>query len=640
MPKGRYAIMLNYMPQGRQPRPRHDAAHLHHPGQSRLCLGSATWRTSSASASPSSRSPPRCSPIRRSPKASPTASSPSAAISGRTPIPTAPACSRSCSRTASATSAISITRSTCRCISCSATATISTSPASRFRDFLDGRLPGLPGEKPRVSDFTDHLSTIFPEVRLKSFLEMRGADGGPWSRICALPALWVGLLYDDDALAAAWDEVKHWSLDGAPGAARRGAGAGPEGDDAGRRDRSRSSASASSPSPRRASTRAPGSTARATTNRASSIRCARCSPRARPRPSGCSSAIMARGMAISPASTRRKASDGRRPVTARPPHPLPADRALRDRPASTSATATASIGSAAARRAPSRPSSSTAAPAPAAAPTIAASSIPRATTSSCSTSAAAAARRRTPRSRPTPPGIWSTISSGCARWPGIERWLVFGGSWGSTLALAYAQTHPDARHRAGAARHLHLPPERAGLALRLWRLGNLPRQMAGIPRADPGRRSAATSSPPTSAASPATTGPSSSPPPRRGASGRRRRSPCSPTRTSSRSSPTTISRSPSPASRIITWSTRAGSRKASCSPARRKLKGIPGVIVQGRYDCCTPPSTAWDLHQAWPEAELVIVPDGGHLFNEPGVLDGLIRATDAFARLSPFIPQP
>jgi len=81
-----------------------------------------------------------------------------------------------------------------------------------FRDFLDGRLPGLPGEKPRISDFTDHLSTIFPEVRLKSFLEMRGADGGPWSRICALPALWVGLLYDQGALDAAWDEVKGWSL--------------------------------------------------------------------------------------------------------------------------------------------------------------------------------------------------------------------------------------------------------------------------------------------------------------------------------------------------------------------------------------------------------------------------------------------
>ncbi len=81
-----------------------------------------------------------------------------------------------------------------------------------FRDFLDGRLEGFEGEKPRVSDFTDHLSTIFPEVRLKSFLEMRGADGGRWGKICALPALWVGLLYDDNALDAAWDEVRHWSL--------------------------------------------------------------------------------------------------------------------------------------------------------------------------------------------------------------------------------------------------------------------------------------------------------------------------------------------------------------------------------------------------------------------------------------------
>lgn len=83
-----------------------------------------------------------------------------------------------------------------------------------FRDFLDGRLPELPGETPRRSDFTDHLSTIFPEVRLKSFLEMRGADGGKWGRICALPALWVGLLYDAGARTAAWDEVKHWSLAG------------------------------------------------------------------------------------------------------------------------------------------------------------------------------------------------------------------------------------------------------------------------------------------------------------------------------------------------------------------------------------------------------------------------------------------
>ncbi|MBA3526325.1 MAG: glutamate--cysteine ligase, partial [Sphingomonas sp.] len=82
-----------------------------------------------------------------------------------------------------------------------------------FRAFLDGKLPQLPGEKPRLTDFTDHLSTAFPEVRLKSFLEMRGADGGRWGKICALPALWVGLLYDDEALGSAWELVKHWTIE-------------------------------------------------------------------------------------------------------------------------------------------------------------------------------------------------------------------------------------------------------------------------------------------------------------------------------------------------------------------------------------------------------------------------------------------
>ncbi len=80
-----------------------------------------------------------------------------------------------------------------------------------FRDFLEGRLPALPGEKPTLSDWADHLTTIFPEVRLKKFMEMRGADGGPWRRLCALPALWVGLLYDRGALDAAWDLVKGWT---------------------------------------------------------------------------------------------------------------------------------------------------------------------------------------------------------------------------------------------------------------------------------------------------------------------------------------------------------------------------------------------------------------------------------------------
>jgi len=62
-----------------------------------------------------------------------------------------------------------------------------------------------------------------------------------------------------------------------------------------------------------------------------------------------------------------------------------------------------------------------------------------------------------------------------------------------------------------------------------------------------------------------------------------------------------------------------------------RIRHIPGVIVQGRHDCCTPPRAAWALKKAWPEVDLQIVPDGGHLFNEPGILDGLVRATDRFA---------
>ncbi|MEM6415136.1 MAG: glutamate--cysteine ligase [Pseudomonadota bacterium] len=80
-----------------------------------------------------------------------------------------------------------------------------------FRDFMKGELPALPGELPTLTDWEDHMSTAFPEVRLKQFLEMRGADSGPWRRICALPAFWAGLLYDSDALDAAWDLAKNWT---------------------------------------------------------------------------------------------------------------------------------------------------------------------------------------------------------------------------------------------------------------------------------------------------------------------------------------------------------------------------------------------------------------------------------------------
>jgi glutamate--cysteine ligase len=82
-----------------------------------------------------------------------------------------------------------------------------------FRDFLAGKLPQLPGERPTADDWSDHLTTLFPEVRLKRFLEMRGADGGRWDRICALSALWVGLLYDGAALDAAWDLVRGWTAE-------------------------------------------------------------------------------------------------------------------------------------------------------------------------------------------------------------------------------------------------------------------------------------------------------------------------------------------------------------------------------------------------------------------------------------------
>ena len=79
-----------------------------------------------------------------------------------------------------------------------------------FRDFLDGKLPALPGERPKISDWADHLTTVFPEARVKQFIEMRGADGGPWRKLCALPAFWVGLMYDQNSLDSAWDICKNW----------------------------------------------------------------------------------------------------------------------------------------------------------------------------------------------------------------------------------------------------------------------------------------------------------------------------------------------------------------------------------------------------------------------------------------------
>lgn len=79
-----------------------------------------------------------------------------------------------------------------------------------FRDFLAGKLPGLEGDRPTIKDWEDHMTTIFPEVRVKRYIEVRGADGGPWGRLCALPALWVGLLYDSIALNEAEALCRDW----------------------------------------------------------------------------------------------------------------------------------------------------------------------------------------------------------------------------------------------------------------------------------------------------------------------------------------------------------------------------------------------------------------------------------------------
>ncbi|HAJ21308.1 MAG TPA: glutamate--cysteine ligase, partial [Rhodospirillaceae bacterium] len=81
-----------------------------------------------------------------------------------------------------------------------------------FRDYMQGKLEGFEGQLPTMTDWTDHMTTVFPEVRLKKFIEMRGADGGPWGNLCALPALWVGLIYDAQAQQEAADLIKDWSI--------------------------------------------------------------------------------------------------------------------------------------------------------------------------------------------------------------------------------------------------------------------------------------------------------------------------------------------------------------------------------------------------------------------------------------------
>lgn len=213
---------------------------------------------------------------------------------------------------------------------------------------------------------------------------------------------------------------------------------------------------------------------------------------------------------------------------------------------------------------------------------------------------------------------------------GHERWMVFGGSWGSTLALAYAQAHPDRVTELVLRGIFTFRQSELDWLYRFGASEIFPDKweefLAPIPEAERGDLVAAYH--------------------------RRLTDPdpavqLAAAKAWSKWEAETVTLLPSPA--VIETHTsdrfaiaiarienhymvnKGWIEEGSLIARAGRLKDIAGVIVQGRYDCCTPPATAWDLHRAWPEARLEIVPDGGHLFNEPGVLDGLIRATDAFA---------
>ncbi|MBL8708031.1 MAG: prolyl aminopeptidase [Rhodospirillaceae bacterium] len=213
---------------------------------------------------------------------------------------------------------------------------------------------------------------------------------------------------------------------------------------------------------------------------------------------------------------------------------------------------------------------------------------------------------------------------------GVEKWLVFGGSWGSTLALAYAETHPahvselvvrgiftlqkreiDWYYQEGAS---NLFPD-------LWE-----KFLAPIPPAERGNLVAAYN---------------------RRLTGTDTKAQIEAARAWSVWEGSTIKLLPSPQN-----STSYGQDQFALAFARienhyfihggwmadgqlirdaHKLKSIPGIIIQGRYDVCTPAVTAWELHKAWPEAKFVIVDDAGHAFDEPGIMHQLIEATDRFA---------
>jgi proline iminopeptidase len=213
---------------------------------------------------------------------------------------------------------------------------------------------------------------------------------------------------------------------------------------------------------------------------------------------------------------------------------------------------------------------------------------------------------------------------------GVKRWMVFGGSWGSTLALAYAQAHPQRVTELVLRGIFTFRQTELDWLYRYGASEIFPREweafLAPIPEAERDDLVAAYHR--------RLTGPD--PAVRLAAA-----------KAWSRWEAETVTLHPAPgvvdhhvSDRFAIAIARIENHfmvhhgwleEGQLLAGAARLAGIPGAIVQGRYDCCTPPSTAWALQRAWPRAELNIV-HGGHLFSEPAVLDGLIRATDRFAR--------
>ena len=213
----------------------------------------------------------------------------------------------------------------------------------------------------------------------------------------------------------------------------------------------------------------------------------------------------------------------------------------------------------------------------------------------------------------------------------VDKWMVFGGSWGSTLSLTYAQTHPDRvtelvlrgiflfdqfeidwMYREGGASQIypegfdefiaHIPQEERGDLVEAYRKrltsGDKDVQLAAAKAWSKWEGDIVTLLP----------------------------------------SPSTIEHFTAPDVAVAVarienhyMANHGWLEEGQLREGAKKLRGIPGVIVQGRHDTCTPPAAAWQLKQAWPEVELNIIPDAGHLFSEPGNLDALVRATDRFA---------